>query len=340
MQAAGGVGGLLSTRNFGTNKDYLPSYDGNGNVTSLVSPNPASGDGFTQVAHYTYNAFGNVISTQDLDGSGAVNENAHRFSTKPEDQETGLNYYGYRYYDPVTGRWPSRDPIEERGGWNLYGMVENALVNHIEYLGLVTILPYSDPEIPIDNAGAGLFENTIESAEFPVYLLLEDGDNWSCDITIDMKIIEKVIGNQGPPQAIIQILDGEVSWECSMKEGYSPCEYEFVITIDIEPHKRDFSRLVQFGAQPDIRVTEDVDFDPFDVFTHTIDVRTNGNSPIEPPSGTSQLEGDNSGWKIDNKPTGDIRGGPSSHSEPVEKAGFELKVSGGGQEDSINSILE
>jgi RHS repeat-associated protein len=32
-------------------------------------------------------------------------------------------YYGYRYYDPVTGRWPSRDPIEERGGDNLYAFV-------------------------------------------------------------------------------------------------------------------------------------------------------------------------------------------------------------------------
>lgn len=33
--------------------------------------------------------------------------------------ETGqlaqLTYYGYRYYDPVTGRWPSRDPIGEFG---------------------------------------------------------------------------------------------------------------------------------------------------------------------------------------------------------------------------------
>ena len=26
--------------------------------------------------------------------------------------------YGYRYMDPLTGRWPSRDPIEEEGGLN------------------------------------------------------------------------------------------------------------------------------------------------------------------------------------------------------------------------------
>jgi len=45
-------------------------------------------------------------------------------------------YYGYRYYDPVTGRWPSRDPIEEQGGINLYGFVGNDGVNRRDVLGL------------------------------------------------------------------------------------------------------------------------------------------------------------------------------------------------------------
>jgi len=43
--------------------------------------------------------------------------------------------YLYRYYDPVNGRWPSRDPIEEEGGLNLYGFVTNSGVNKLEYLG-------------------------------------------------------------------------------------------------------------------------------------------------------------------------------------------------------------
>ncbi len=44
--------------------------------------------------------------------------------------------YGFRYYDPVTGRWPSRDPIGERGGLNLYGMVGNDPISRWDYLGL------------------------------------------------------------------------------------------------------------------------------------------------------------------------------------------------------------
>jgi RHS repeat-associated protein len=47
----------------------------------------------------------------------------------------GLPYYGYRYYDPKTGRWPSRDPIEDMGGIDLYGFVGNNGVNALDYLG-------------------------------------------------------------------------------------------------------------------------------------------------------------------------------------------------------------
>jgi hypothetical protein len=45
--------------------------------------------------------------------------------------------YGYRYYDPLTGRWPSRDPIEEEGGVNLYGFVGNSAVDDVDVLGAI-----------------------------------------------------------------------------------------------------------------------------------------------------------------------------------------------------------
>ena len=48
----------------------------------------------------------------------------------------GVTYYTYRYYDPKTGRWPSRDPIEEEGGLNLYGFVGNNGVNLVDLKGL------------------------------------------------------------------------------------------------------------------------------------------------------------------------------------------------------------
>jgi uncharacterized protein RhaS with RHS repeats len=45
-------------------------------------------------------------------------------------------FYGFRYYDPETGRWPNRDPLQEQGGVNLYGFALNDGVNHLDYLGL------------------------------------------------------------------------------------------------------------------------------------------------------------------------------------------------------------
>jgi len=48
--------------------------------------------------------------------------------------------YGRRYYDARNGRFLGRDPIEERGGRNLYGFVGNEPINHGDRLGMETFL--------------------------------------------------------------------------------------------------------------------------------------------------------------------------------------------------------
>ena len=64
--------------------------------------------------------------------------NPFRFSSEYFDEETGLVYYNYRYYNPELGRWISRDPIEEQGGYNLYGMIGNNLLNNWDIWGQKT----------------------------------------------------------------------------------------------------------------------------------------------------------------------------------------------------------
>jgi RHS repeat-associated protein len=127
MQGAGGVGGLLANRwvNSG-NTDYFPTYDGNGNVVQYLTTAGAV------TTHYEYDPFGTLTR---LTGNNSIRFQ-YRFSTKPRDFYTGLYYYGYRWYDTVTGRWPSRDPIGERGGINLYGLVENSGITNWDVLGL------------------------------------------------------------------------------------------------------------------------------------------------------------------------------------------------------------
>lgn len=116
LQGAGGVGGLLREGNL------YPLYDANGNITQKLNSSGST------VMAVEYDPFGNVIS------GSLVGE--YGFSTKPLDADLGWHYYGYRWYDAEAGRWPSRDPIEERGGPNLYALVGNDPVNAWDYLGL------------------------------------------------------------------------------------------------------------------------------------------------------------------------------------------------------------
>ncbi len=143
---SGNVGNLLSItdRRGLVPITLLPATDGNGNIISLT--HAATGK---PAATYDYDVFGNRVAavnlaaTQAADAANplaaAVERNEWGFSTKPADSETGLLYYGYRYYNPATGRWPSRDPIGEEGGVNLYGFIENNAITSFDLNGLKKI---------------------------------------------------------------------------------------------------------------------------------------------------------------------------------------------------------
>lgn len=125
IQGAGGVGGLLFS-NLGSTI-HAPAFDGNGNVFAYVDLVTGA-----KSATYDYSAFGETL----IDEGVAHEIMPFRFSTKYTDIETGLLYYGLRYYSPGTGRWLSRDPIEEIGGENLCGFVENDPISAVDPLGL------------------------------------------------------------------------------------------------------------------------------------------------------------------------------------------------------------
>jgi RHS repeat-associated protein len=73
---------------------------------------------------------------------------SHQFAKSlPSKTASGVRYYGFRYYNPSTGRWLSRDPIEENGGVNLYAMVGNGPTNSIDALGLAAVLIVRSPEV-------------------------------------------------------------------------------------------------------------------------------------------------------------------------------------------------
>jgi RHS repeat-associated protein len=103
----------------------------------------------TVTANYEYSPFGELIRA-----TGPMAKlNPFMFSTKFYDWETGLYYYGYRYYNPSTGRWPSRDPIGERGGVNLYTFVKNSPLSWVDILGRLSAIQFG----ALTDSGCGAF---------------------------------------------------------------------------------------------------------------------------------------------------------------------------------------
>ena len=123
----GGVGAVLASSKLKTEiltpETFNYLYDGNGNVISTCS---RKGEITAKIA---YSPFGEKLNESDL---------PFTFSTKPIDK-SGLSYYGYRFYNPVLGRWIMRDPIGEQGGDNIYCFVSNNAINIRDLFGLTFI---------------------------------------------------------------------------------------------------------------------------------------------------------------------------------------------------------
>ena len=224
MEGAGGVGGLVWTKNQGTGANHLVCQDGNGNVRKLINSST-----FAISASYDYGPFGELLRASGMEAKA----NRYRFSAKPQDPVTGLLYYTSRWYDSTNGRWPSKDPIEEEGGINLYGFVNNDSVNRWDYLGLTG--PHQE--------GSGLAEEccdeaTINSGETELneryknisQQFRDDGvkpfgprDAPNSCIMINTEVIERLAQNP-------EDRDGNLSgipkcWDCQLENGRTDAKW-------------------------------------------------------------------------------------------------------------------
>ena len=179
----GGVGGVawlqtgaVQSYSYGTGgaEVHVPLADHMGNVRHYYQFKSTKGNVTGQlVASYEYDAFGREVRAWGLNtptenqppGLPASRPWADllpfHYSSKLRDVDSGFNYYGYRFYDPGAGRWLNRDPIEEEGGVNLYGMVGNDGVGRVDVLGLDGI----DPILVFDHREADANEPTPEGAD-------------------------------------------------------------------------------------------------------------------------------------------------------------------------------
>lgn len=231
QQGAGGVGGLLETTYYGsTTTNCFVAYDGNGNAMGLV--NAANG---AFAANYEYGAFGEPIRITGPMGRA----NPFRFSSKYDDDESDLLYYGYRYYKPSTGDWINRDPLMESGSrvlrsrrtpklttdmppdleksMNGYAFLRNSSLDDIDALGLCSGSCGPDITRPLEKTllyvGRDFWlqsENAQIQAGDRMYGLLTGRDDW--DISAIHKAARDATYN----------FEGYVT--CGLGRGVSPCD--------------------------------------------------------------------------------------------------------------------
>jgi RHS repeat-associated protein len=117
-----GEGFLVGTTKYWYTRDHL------GSVRDVVDANG------TVVARYDYDPYGNrekVFGAVDVE----VGYTGHWHHAR-----SGFALTWFRAYDPVMGRWLSRDPIGEEGGLNLYEYVNSNPVNYIDPTGELPVL--------------------------------------------------------------------------------------------------------------------------------------------------------------------------------------------------------
>jgi RHS repeat-associated protein len=104
--------------------------NGNGDIIAFVE-----GDKPQNISQFEYQPFGQLLQ----DTGNVSREWCPAFAAKLNDAESGLLYYGFRYYSTASGRWTSRDPLAGSGDLLAYAFVRNSPIQRVDLEGLTDI---------------------------------------------------------------------------------------------------------------------------------------------------------------------------------------------------------
>ena len=125
----------------------------------------------TELVSYSYDAWGNILWTEDDSGRNLAELNPYRYRGYYYDAETGLYYLNSRYYDPKVGRFLNADAIDYlrmngQFNCNLYIYCANNPVNMIDLTGnwpqwIENAISWVDQNIiqPIQKVGGAIAED-------------------------------------------------------------------------------------------------------------------------------------------------------------------------------------
>ena len=199
---------------------YYLTYD---QVGSLRVVADASGH---VVKRIDYDSFGNII-----DDTNQTYEVPFGFAGGQYDKDTGLLRFGFRDYDPDTGRWAAKDPIFFAGNdTDLYGYCLNDPVSLVDPLGLwsfwfggssIIATPSDGSNIgggfafDSNNGGAGLYGTSGTSEGMGASVGAEVGI-YTGSMAGKTTILTVGIGNYS-----LGLVTGEKWWEIGLVAAYS-----------------------------------------------------------------------------------------------------------------------
>ena len=144
--------------------------------------------------NYTYGPHGECSPT-----TGTFSEvNPQQSASYRPAATTDFHYYGLRYYNPAEGRWLSRDPIQEKGGRNIYGFVGNNPTSNFDSLGL------TNPNVP-NVGGQPDFSSFpgVTTVTLPFYT-----GNRAWDEVVAQKVMQQTDPGWEPPDATAHHFSG------------------------------------------------------------------------------------------------------------------------------------
>ncbi len=164
---------------------YIPSHDLRGSISSLVKASDKK-----LLETYRYSAFGEmrIFDAQGQEISSSQVHNPWTYFGKRLDEETGLIYFGRRYYNPNIMTWITPDPAGDIDKPNLFAFLRGSPMLFYDAVGYASqsgmIIAYEPPR-------PNKFESTAFSKGigfgFYIILLLSPcslSTRWTCECRI------------------------------------------------------------------------------------------------------------------------------------------------------------